>query len=49
LRLNGATLTDPIDGDVGSFELGPARVAVSLGDLTTATGPQTIDFRVTIN
>ena len=49
LRLNGATLTDPVDGDVGSFELGPARVAVSLGDLTTATGPQTIDFRVTIN
>jgi len=49
LRLNGATLTDSADSDPGSFALGPARVAVSLGDLTTATGPQTIDFRVTIN
>jgi uncharacterized repeat protein (TIGR01451 family) len=49
LRLNGAPLTDVADADAGSFVLGPARVAVSLGDLTTATGPQTIDFRVTIN
>jgi len=49
LRLNGATLTDSVDSDAGSFTLGPARVAVSLGDLSTAAGPQTIDFRVTIN
>jgi uncharacterized repeat protein (TIGR01451 family) len=49
LRLNGAPLTDAADGDTGSFASGPARVAVSLGDLTNATGPQTIDFRVTIN
>jgi uncharacterized repeat protein (TIGR01451 family) len=49
LRLNGAPLTDTADGDAGSFASGPARVAVSLGDLTAATGPQTIDFRVTIN
>ena len=49
LRLNGAPLTDSVDGDSGSFALSPARVAVSLGDLTTAAGPQTIDFRVTIN
>ena len=49
LRLNGATLTDAADTDAGSFDLAPARVAVSLGDLTTAAGPQTIDFRVTIN
>jgi uncharacterized repeat protein (TIGR01451 family) len=49
LRLNGAPLTDSVDGDPGSFALGPARVAVSLGDLTNSTGPQTIDFRVTIN
>ena len=49
LRLNGAPLTDSVDGDSGSFALSPTRVAVSLGDLTTAAGPQTIDFRVTIN
>ena len=49
LRLNGAPLTDTPDADAGSFVLGPARVAVSLGDLTAAAGPQTIDFRVTIN
>jgi hypothetical protein len=47
--LNGASLTDSVDGDPGSFALGPARVAVSLGDLTNSTGPQAIDFRVTIN
>jgi uncharacterized repeat protein (TIGR01451 family) len=49
MRLNGAPLTDAPDVDAGSFVLGPARVAVNLGDLTSATGPQTIDFRVTIN
>ena len=48
-RLNGAPLTDAADADPGSFASSPARVAVSLGDLTAATGPQTIDFRVTIN
>jgi uncharacterized repeat protein (TIGR01451 family) len=49
LRLNGAPLTDIADADAGSFASGPARVAVTLGDLTSAAGPQTIDFRVTIN
>jgi uncharacterized repeat protein (TIGR01451 family) len=49
LRLNGAPLTDAADADAGSFVLGPTRVAVSLGDLTSAAGPQTIDFRVTID
>ena len=49
LRLNGASLTDTADADPGSFVTGPARVAVSLGDLTSAAGPQTIDFRVTID
>jgi uncharacterized repeat protein (TIGR01451 family) len=49
MRLNGAPLTDIADGDAGSFVAGPARVAVSLGNLTSAAGPQTIDFRVTIN
>jgi uncharacterized repeat protein (TIGR01451 family) len=49
LRLNGAPLSDAADADAGSFALAPARVAVSLGNLTSAAGPQTIDFRVTIN
>jgi hypothetical protein len=50
LRLNGSPLTDTdADTDAGSFLLGPPRVAVSLGDLTSAAGPQTIDFRVMIN
>ncbi|HEY3484665.1 MAG TPA: hypothetical protein VGK49_04735, partial [Ilumatobacteraceae bacterium] len=49
MRLNGAPLTDAGDADAGSFLSAPARVAVSLGDLTSAAGPQTIDFRVTIN
>ena len=49
LRLNGAPLTDVADADAGSFVAAPARVAVSLGDLTAAAGPQTIDFRVTID
>ncbi|HXS80678.1 MAG TPA: hypothetical protein VN818_10350 [Gammaproteobacteria bacterium] len=49
LQLNGAPLTDAADADVGAFALGPARVAVGLGNLTSAAGPQTIDFRVTIN
>jgi hypothetical protein len=47
--LNGAPLTDVVDADAGSFATGPARVAVGLGDLTSAAGPQTIDFRVTID
>jgi uncharacterized repeat protein (TIGR01451 family) len=49
LRLNGAPLTDAADADAGSFLSGPPSVAVVLGDLTSAAGPQTIDFRVTIN
>jgi len=49
MRLNGAPLTDVADADAGAFVLAPARVAVSLGNLTSAAGPQTIDFRVTIN
>ena len=49
LRLNGTPLSDSADADAGSFVPGPARVAVGLGNLTSAAGPQTIDFRVTIN
>lgn len=49
LRLNGAPLSDAADADAGSFAAGPPRIFVSLGDLTAASGPQTIDFRVTID
>ncbi len=50
LRLNGAPLTDAADADAGSFVTTPAPASPSnLGDLTSAAGPQTIDFRVTIN
>jgi uncharacterized repeat protein (TIGR01451 family) len=49
LRLNGAPLTDTADADAGTFTTTPTRVAVNLGDLTSAAGPQTIDFRVTID
>lgn len=50
LQLNDATLSDGADGDAGEFTAAPApQVRVSLGDLTPATGPQTIEFAVTIN
>lgn len=50
LMLNGTPLTDGADADSGSFATAPsARVAVSLGDLTAAAGPQTVVFRVTID
>jgi uncharacterized repeat protein (TIGR01451 family) len=49
LRLNGTPLTDGTDADAGSFATAPARVAVALGDLTSAAGPQTIVFGVTID
>ena len=50
LRLNGAALTDASDADAGSFVTTPANaVRVQLGNLTQASGPQTIVFIVTIN
>ena len=50
LRLNGATLTDGADVDAGDFSTTPAaHVRVSLGNLTQASGSQTIEFAVTIN
>jgi uncharacterized repeat protein (TIGR01451 family) len=50
LRLNGAALTDGADVDAGDFAATPtARVRVTLGNLTQASGSQTIDFAVTIN
>jgi uncharacterized repeat protein (TIGR01451 family) len=49
LRLNGAPLTDAVDGDSGSVSTAPPSVAVALGDLSGAAGPQTVSFRVTID
>ena len=50
LRLNAAVLSDGADADVGDYTAtAPARVRVALGSLTTASGPQTVTFAVTIN
>src|SRR5262249_39859347 len=50
LRLNGTTLTDAADVDAGDYAATPTpRVRVTLGNLTQASGSQTIDFAVTIN
>lgn len=49
LHLNGATLTDAVDADAGQFNTSPAQVRVTLGNLTNASGAQTINFAVTIN
>jgi uncharacterized repeat protein (TIGR01451 family) len=50
LLLNGASLTDAIDADVGELDTsGPPAVVVRLGDLTQASGIQTIEFKATID
>jgi uncharacterized repeat protein (TIGR01451 family) len=50
LRLNSVALTDAADADTGQFVTTPsAQVRVTLGDMTQASGVQTIDFAVTIN
>lgn len=50
LELNGAALSDGADADAGTFVSAPApQVRVTLGDLSGASGPQTIEFAVTIN
>ena len=50
LELNGAALSDSADADAGTFVSAPApQVRVTLGDLSGASGPQTIEFAVTIN
>jgi len=50
LRLNGVVQTDITGDDAGGFESTPApRVVVGLGNLTQASGPQTIQFSATIN
>jgi uncharacterized repeat protein (TIGR01451 family) len=50
LELNGSALSDTADTDAGTFVSAPApQVRVTLGDLSGASGPQTIEFAVTIN
>jgi uncharacterized repeat protein (TIGR01451 family) len=49
LQLNGGALSDTADSDAGTFVSAPAEVRVSLGDLSGASGPQTVQFAVTIN
>ncbi len=50
LALNGGALTDAADADAGTYAAAPApRVQAALGDLTQASGPQIIEFVVTIN
>ena len=48
--LNGTGLTDDgADADGGEFVVSPAEVVVQLGDLTAASGAQTVTFIVTID
>jgi uncharacterized repeat protein (TIGR01451 family) len=50
LRLNSAALSDAADADAGQFVTAPApQVRINLGNLTSASGVQTIDFAVVIN
>jgi uncharacterized repeat protein (TIGR01451 family) len=50
LQLNGAALTDSADADAGQFVSTPAaQVRVTLGDMTNASGVQTINFAVVID
>jgi uncharacterized repeat protein (TIGR01451 family) len=50
LKLNNAALSDSADGDAGQYlSLPSAQVRVALGNLTQASGAQTVSFKVTIN
>ena len=50
IRLNGTPLTDANGDDAGQYIAAPTpQVAVTLGNLTQASGVQTIEFAVTIN
>lgn len=50
LSLNSVALSDTSGNDAGEYSTSPApRVLVSLGNLTAASGPQTIAFAVTID
>ena len=50
MSLNGSALSDAIDGDAGEFDTSAVpSVIVRLGDLTQASGIQTVSFQVTID
>lgn len=50
ISLNATPVTDAIDGDAGELNLaGTPSVLVRLGDLTQASGNQTVTFQVTID
>lgn len=50
ISLNGSALTDAADADAGAYTATPTpEIAVDLGDLTEASGAQTIEFKVTID
>lgn len=50
ISLNGSALSDAIDGDAGEFDSSAVpSVIVRLGDLTQASGIQTVSFQVTID
>lgn len=50
ISLNGSGLTDDgADADGGEFIASPAEIVVQLGDLTAASGAQTVTFTVTID
>ncbi len=49
ILLNGASLTDTPADDAGEFTPSPAEVVVTLGNLTAASGAQTVQFSVTID
>lgn len=50
LTLNAASLSDGADADEGDFNISNANnITVDLGNLTNASGNQTITFSVTIN
>ena len=50
IKLNGAALSDAPGDDAGQFLNAPAaHISVTLGNLTPASGVQTVEFAVTIN
>jgi uncharacterized repeat protein (TIGR01451 family) len=50
IKLNGAVLTDATGDDAGQILSAPAaHISVTLGNLTQASGVQTVEFAVTIN
>ena len=50
IKLNGTALTDATGDDAGQYLSAPAaHISVTLGNLTQASGVQTVTFAVTIN